>query len=60
MVLVALLKAIVGALVTLAGNRTVLFVLNGPKLGAPCNLLVIESMSLWWFVLENSGEMEIN
>ena len=56
----ALLKVIVGVLVALAENRTVLFVLNNPKEGAPGNRLVIESMSFGWLALENKGEMEIN
>lgn len=51
---------IVGEFVTLLEENKTVFWLNGPKLGAPGNLLVIESMSFGLFVLENKGIRETN
>ena len=60
MVLLALPVDIVGALVTLELPNKMVFVEKGPKLGAPGNRLVIESMSFGWLVLENKGVRETN
>lgn len=51
---------IVGSFVTLLEENRTMFWLSSPKLGAPGNLFVIESMSLGLFVLENKGERETN